>query len=668
VSRKAAGSGTEVVSADHVAVRTLGLVRSFGREITAVAGLDLEIPRGEIFGLVGPDGAGKTTLIQMLCGILDPTDGEVAVLGLDLPKRAAELAPRIGYMSQELSLYGNLSVGENIEFFADIHGVPAERRRERAERLLRFSRLAPFVGRLARDLSGGMKKKLALATTLVHDPEILFLDEPTTGVDPLSRRDFWELVFDFVGEGVTVVVATPYLDEAERCERVALLHEGRLLAMDTPSGLKRQLGGQMAEIWSPQQAAAVDALRRDPEVADAQIFGRSVHALLADMPAYRRVEARLRAEGIDIEAARCIDPSLEDVFTALLARTATTIRPQPAPQRGHPPAGGLDRRLERRPIRRRAERAVEVEGLTRTFGDFTAVDGISFSLETGEVFGFLGPNGSGKTTTIRMLTGILPPTRGSARVVGIDTGLEAHKIRPLIGYMSQKFSLYDDLTVEENLQFFSGIYGVPRGTRRVRIRQTLAQVGLEGREKIRTAELPGGWKQRLALGAAILHEPRILFLDEPTSGVDPLSRRFFWDLIFEMADTGVTVLVTTHYMDEAERCDRLGLLSSGRLVATGTPGELRERVGGPMVEVEVADPVAALSALRALPLVRQSTLYGARLHVLLARQEAEGEVRKALEAAGHRVHALKTAPLTMEDVFVALVEKEGVTSLRESAA
>jgi len=350
------------------AIRVENLGRRY-RRVEAVRDFDLEIRRGEIFGLVGPDGAGKTTLIQMLCGILDLTEGRASVLGFDTVRDAARIAERVGYMSQAFSLYGNLTVGENIEFFADIHGVTAARRRDRTERLLQFSRLTPFVDRLARHLSGGMQKKLALATTLIHDPEILFLDEPTTGVDPISRRDFWQIVFDFLREGVTVVVATPYLDEAERCERVALVHQGRLLALDTPAALKRQLGGRMAEIWTDEQGAALAALRADPEVRDAQIFGTSVHALLQDVEAYRRVEARLHATGAEIDGARCIEPSLEDVFLARLGNAGRA-----APAIGRPPmVMGSGPHVTGTP-------AIAVDGLTRRFGDFVAVGGISFSV------------------------------------------------------------------------------------------------------------------------------------------------------------------------------------------------------------------------------------------------------------------------------------------------
>ena len=638
-------------AADAVTIATKGLGRSFG-DVTAVDAVDLQVGRGEIFGLVGPDGAGKTTLIQMLCGILDPSRGRASVLGLDTVGEADAIARRIGYMSQAFSLYGTLSVEENIDFFADLRSISPSVRRERAGRLLEFSRLTPFTDRRARDLSGGMQKKLALATMLVHEPEILFLDEPTTGVDPLSRRDFWEIVFDFLGEGTTVVVATPYLDEAERCSRVALMHEGRFLEVDTPAALKERLGGQMAEIHAEDPARAVRWLRRDREVRDAQIFGRRVHALLDDRSAYRRVEERLQREAdVEIESARCVEASLEDVFISLIGRSGGKQPDGEAPsavvsRRDGPGEAGAEER----------EPAIDVEGLTRRFGDFVAVDGVSFRVGRGEVFGFLGPNGSGKSTTIRMLTGILQPSAGSARIAGLDVVSDGAAIRPQVGYMSQRFSLYGDLTAGENLDFFAGAYGVPRRLVDERKSRVLAAVGLEGREHLLASDLPGGWKQRLALAAAILHEPEILFLDEPTSGVDPVSRRQFWDLIFELAGRGVTVLVTTHYMDEAERCERLALLDAGRLVGLGSPDELRSRVAGRMIELSVDRPVSALRVLHGLPGVRQATLHGAAVHVLLDEVPGrEDEALRALSAAGHLVRRMGPVPLGMEDVFVALV-------------
>ena len=635
------------------AVQTQRLTRNFGAT-AAVRDVSVNIARGEIFGILGPDGAGKSTLIQMLCGILRPSAGAARVLGHDTVSDAGGITRRVGYMSQAFSLYGGLSVEENIRFFADLRGVPPTERRQRADRLLRFSRLAPFVRRAARDLSGGMQKKLALATVLVHAPDILFLDEPTTGVDPLSRRDFWELVFDFAGEGTTIVVATPYLDEAERCTRVGLMYDGALLEVASPAELKRRLGGQMAEIWTADQGAALDRLRSDPDVRSAEIFGRVIHAHLSDMAAYRNVEARLRAAAVPVEAARCIEPSLEDVFVARIPAV--------------PRLGLTDQGTETRAFRFRdaptprpsalaAETpAIEAEALTRRFGNFLAVDGVSFRVHAGEVFGFLGPNGSGKSTTIRMLMGILRPTAGRARVLGVDIPRHARNVRPWLGYMSQRFSLHGDLTVRENLDYYAGLYGIPARDHETRRDWALRTVGFDAPPTQRTGELSGGWKQRLALAAAIQHHPRLLLLDEPTSGVDPVSRRQFWDVIFALARRGVTVLVTTHYMDEAERCERVALLNVGRIAALGTPAELRAGVGGWMLELELERPMQGLKLAREIPGVLQVALYGMRLRLRLNDRLLGERVRTRLAEAGLQVGATAEVPLGMEDVFAAVIE------------
>lgn len=468
-------------------------------ELTAVDGLNLTIPKGELFGLVGSDGAGKTTTLRMLTGVLDASNGEARVL--DCPCHNLEaVRSKIGYMSQRFGLYPDLTVLENIRFHADIFGVPRGEWTARAEQLLAMSGLAPFTKRRAGALSGGMKQKLGLCCALIHTPEVLFLDEPTNGVDPVSRRDFWAILSTLLQEGVTIVVATAYLDEAERCHRVGLLHHGRLLACDTPLALK-----QLA----------------NPSISD---------------------------------------PSLEDVFISVLGEGSdTAVKRRPAPDL------------------RAVAAAVSLEGLGRRFGDFVAVNDISLQVPKGEIFGFLGPNGAGKSTTIRMLCGILEPTSGNGHVAGFDVRKQAELIKENIGYMSQKFSLYEDLTVEENIAFYGGIYRLPGNELKKRADWVVEMAGLEERRHSKAGELSAGWRQRLALGCALLHHPPIIFLDEPTSGVDPLNRRRFWQLIHTLAAEGVTVFVTTHYMDEAEYCDRLALIYRGELVAVGSPYELKQQ-------------------------------------------------------------------------------------------
>jgi ABC-2 type transport system ATP-binding protein len=439
----------------------------------------------------------------MLAGILDPDAGDLNVLDHPFPQNAELVKSQIGYMSQRFGLYPDLTVAENISFYADIFGVTGQERRERTERLLQFSGLAEFTRRQAGRLSGGMKQKLGLCCALIHKPRLLLLDEPTNGVDPVSRRDFWRILRELHAEGVTIVVATAYLDEASRCDRVGLIHNGRLIACNTPE-------------------------------------------VLTDNGAV----------------------SLEELVISRISDPSTPLWVQP-------------KAIEPRLVSGVEPPAVVLGHLTKRFDAFTAVNAISLTVPKGQIFGFLGPNGAGKSTTIRMLCGILSPTSGSGTVADFDIASQPEQIKENIGYMSQRFSLYEDLTVEENIAFYGGVYRIPSQRLKERAEWVIEMAGLTERRRSLAHELSGGWRQRLALGCAILHEPAIVFLDEPTSGVDPLSRRTFWSLIRRLAEGGVTVFVTTHYMDEAEYCDRLAMIYRGELVAIGTPLELKqERANG----------------------------------------------------------------------------------------
>ncbi len=492
-----------------MAVVINNLSKRFGT-LAAVYGLTLSVASGELFGLVGSDGAGKTTTLRMLSGVMDATSGELRVLGCSGDDLTA-VQGHIGYMSQRFGLYPDLSVAENIRFYADLFGVESTERKARTERLLAFSGLASFEGRLAGRLSGGMKQKLGLCCALIHKPELLLLDEPTNGVDPVSRRDFWKILTDLKADGVTIVVATAYLDEAARCDRVGLLHNGQLIACGTPAEL------------TGNGAVSLDDL----------VIGK-------------------------------IGGDVSPPFTK-----GGQGGISPLPHKANPPQSSF--------IKGGGENlAVSLDQLTKRFGDFTAVDRVSLTVPRGQIFGFLGPNGAGKSTTIRMLCGILTPTSGAGRVAGFDIATQPELIKENIGYMSQRFSLYEDLTVEENIAFYAGVYRLPAARRKQRTEWVIEMAGLTDRRSSNAGQLSGGWRQRLALGCAILHEPPIVFLDEPTSGVDPLSRRKFWELIYSLAEGGVTVFVTTHYMDEAEYCDRLALIYRGELIAVGTPLELKQ--------------------------------------------------------------------------------------------
>ena len=623
-----------------------GLTKRF-KSTVAVRGLTLSVRRGEVFGLLGPDGAGKTTTIQMLAGLQPPTEGTITVAGVDVVRDPRALTQKIGYMSEGFTLYGGLTVDENLEFFADLHKVPATVRTARKAALLQFSRLTRAAGRQARNLSGGMQKKLALACALIHEPEVLLLDEPTTGVDPVSRRDFWRILHQFLDAGMTIVVSTPYMDEAERFHRVALIHEGVLLAVDTPSALKGTLAGTVVEMTAYPQSQAAEAARA-AGASDVQILGERLHVMVPDgARAIPRLRSGIEGAGAHVVDARSVAPALEDVFVQAIRDRVPVLPPPPAPGPGS--RAGVDEGP-----------AIVAEGLSKQFDRVTAVNDVSFTVRRGEIFGFLGPNGSGKSTTIRMLTGLLPPSGGRATVGGLDVRTQPWALKQIIGYMSQRFSLYRDMTVGENIDFYAGAYGVPEAVRREQKAWVLQMAGLAGKERALTRDLAGGWRQRLALGCAILHQPKVVFLDEPTAGVDPVSRRAFWNLIGALAAQGTTVFVTTHYMDEAEHCDTVGLISNGRLIALGTPRELKATgISGDMLEVTTDDALAALALLQRHPWTRQASLFGDKIHVFVERaDEGTTWINEVFQQGGLAARRIvQTAP-TLEDVFIGVIETE----------
>ncbi|OGA43508.1 MAG: hypothetical protein A3G24_21885 [Betaproteobacteria bacterium RIFCSPLOWO2_12_FULL_62_13] len=624
-------------------IATESLGKRFARR-RAVAGLSLAVERGEVFGLLGSDGAGKTTTLQMLAAILDPDEGRATVLGHDTVREAAAITSRIGYMSQIFSLYGRLTVDENVDFFAELHGVPAAQAHERKAQLLDFAKLHAHRDRLARHLSGGMQKKLALCCALIHQPELLLLDEPTTGVDPVSRREFWAILYQALAAGTTIVVSTPYMDEAERCTRVALMHEGRVVACDAPGRLRQQMPGAMLEVSARPQRQALTILQRALPQARPYVYGEHIHVHLKEAPEDGgALRSLLERGGVTVVRTRRVTPSLEDVFVTRLAESAPSYPSLPASMR----------------TASAEEIAVEARDLTVRFDSFTVVDRVSFRVRRGEIFGFLGPNGSGKTTTIRMLCGLLKPSSGQATVAGHAVGRDPQAAKSRIGYMSQRFSLYEDMTVRENIDFFAAAYGVPAREFSSRREWALALAGLHGREDRLARALSGGVKQRLALACAALHEPQVLFLDEPTAGVDPLSRRRFWELIYSLSERGVSVFVTTHYMDEAEHCHTLGLLYGGRLIALGSPDELRAGMrAGEMLELECDQPIHALALFQGAARTKAS-LFGDRVHLLVDDAEtAKPLILERLQHAGHRVRRIERVALTIEDVFITFIEME----------
>lgn len=551
------------MSSDSGIIRLQGLVKRFaGMDKPAVAQLDCEIHTGEVTGLVGPDGAGKTTLMRMLAGLLKPTEGGATVIGLDPIVNDRELHAVLGYMPQKFGLYEDLTVMENLNLYADLRSVTGEERESTFKRLLEFTSLGPFTTRLAGKLSGGMKQKLGLACTLVGQPKVLLLDEPGVGVDPISRRELWQMVHELAGDGMLILWSTSYLDEAEQCRDVLLMNEGELLYHGAPKELTQKMAGRslLVSHGEVNNRQLLQQALKLPLVSDGVIQGRSVRLILAKDAS---VDELAKALNIGPEHIAQTEPRFEDAFIDLLGGTAT--KESPLGEILHTVEGNHN------------ETVIEAKQLTKKFGDFAATDHVDFTVQRGEIFGLLGPNGAGKSTTFKMMCGLLVPTSGKALVLDMDLKTSSGKARQHLGYMAQKFSLYGNLTVVQNLRFFSGVYGLRGKAQEDKIRRMSEAFNLQPILNNSTDSLPLGFKQRLALACSLMHEPDILFLDEPTSGVDPITRREFWLHINSMVEKGVTVMVTTHFMDEAEYCDRIGLVYRGKLIASGTPDALKQQ-------------------------------------------------------------------------------------------
>ncbi|MFN8984952.1 MAG: ATP-binding cassette domain-containing protein, partial [Burkholderiales bacterium] len=633
-----------------------GIGKRYGRML-AVDDVSLKVDRGRLYGLIGADGAGKSSLMKMVAGVLAHDCGTVEVFGvrIDSERAAERVKARLGFMPQGLglNLYPELSVEENIDFFARLRQVSAAELAPRKQQLLEMTRLAAFRTRAAKNLSGGMKQKLGLVCTLIHAPELIVLDEPTTGVDPVSRRDFWAILAQLIdGQRLTALVSTAYLDEASRFDRLAMMHVGRVLAEGEPAELVAAAGLRVAQVQA-EPAALARLAAHFAQTEQTVGAGRVVVTADDDESAVAAVRAALGSDEHPLPKIVITPPDLEDLFVARLQALDGTATIRPAPDAD----GRFERNRDQRPERADVEasvgtrnatpvpapdhnggtHAIDAQSLTRDFGGFRAVDRASFIVRYGEIFGLLGANGAGKTTAIKMLTGILPPSAGIGRVAGADMRQAGQAIKERIGYMSQAFSLYTDLTVMENLLLFAGVYGLTREQARSRAQWAVALGDLHGHEREPAGRLPMGLRQRLALGCALLHQPRVLFLDEPTSGVDPIGRRRFWDTLRRLArEQGVAILLTTHYMAEADLCDRIALMFAGRVVADATPAQLKAELTaerGQLLEVSAEPPLAALAALRAGGFA-EAVLHGRCLHVL-AHDAAEAGTRigAALAAA-----------------------------------
>ena len=556
--------------------------RETGESVLALDDISFSVNPGGLAAVIGPDGAGKTTLMRLLTGLMKADRGAVSVLGIDADKDPQAIQSRISYMPQQFGLYEDLTVRENLDLYADMHGVSADSRRTQYLRLMNMTGLDPFQMRLAGQLSGGMKQKLGLACALVRSPDLLLLDEPTVGVDPLSRRELWEIIRQLIKDRLTVLLSSSDPAEAENCDSVLVLSEGKKL-IDAPPAEVCRLALNRIFLAQPPDALKARDLQAQllalPNVIDAVPECGQVR-LIAD--ASSRGSESMPFAGI---SALPTPARFEDGFMVLLHQAAGgNAADKQAPALQEPAIGGAP-----------GDTVVEVHDLVRRFGKFVAVNRVSFAVQRGEIFGLLGPNGAGKTTTFRMLCGLLPISAGSLKVAGVNVLQNRASARQHLGYVAQKFSLYGQLTVEENLDFFARAYGLAGDKRRERIGWALSQFELAPFVRLPSAQLPGGFKQRLAMAAALLHRPQILFLDEPTSGADPFARREFWQRIIALARNGVTVIVTTHFMAEAEYCDRALILDDGKVLVQGTPDELRALV--PVVAGRVATMEDAFIAI-----------------------------------------------------------------------
>ncbi|MDP3510282.1 MAG: ATP-binding cassette domain-containing protein [Candidatus Melainabacteria bacterium] len=636
------------LSAVQPIVKVQGLKKSYG-ELAAVKGIDFDIFEGEIFGLIGPDGAGKTTTFHILGGVMEQSEGSAIIIG----QKPRDVRLEIGYLTQEFSLYLDLSIAENLRYVAGLREVERDDFEERSQKYLRLMNIERFSSRLAGELSGGMKQKLALCCALIARPKLLLLDEPTTGVDPVSRREFWDLLATVTTEGVTVAVATPYLDEAERCNRLILMHEGEIEEIGTPMELKKGLGLHRLEV----RANALDNLERrlhqvekdDSSIfADVQTFGDRLDVLVDDVEkACASVrQAATEEKTSDSLSIEVQEPTLENVFvTKLRAKSSSEV---PAGERMFPfveSASG-------------AGSAILAHGVKKVYGSFHAVRDVNLRIEYGDIYGLLGANGAGKTTTIKILCGLIKPTAGRMELCGQKSNLRSQALRQRLGYMSQKFTLYDDLTIRENLEFYCGVYCVPEALKRERITWVLRSSDLAGQEGLLTSKLPGGWKQRLSFGAAVLHQPEVLFLDEPTSGVDPLARREMWKLIRDFSRQGTAVLVTTHFLEEAEYCNNLGFMVAGSLVAEGSPSQIKGSQPGKLVEMRFADAQAAYSFLKRKFVSWRVSMFADSLHVVFDNPDIElPALTSELTASGLAPISSRQIAFSLEDSFISIVQR-----------
>lgn len=634
-------------------VQVNDLRKSYGKT-EALKGVSFQIYPGEIFGIVGPDGAGKTSMFHLMGGILNATSGDITVLG----EKARDTRLEIGYLTQIFSLYLDLSINENIEYVAGLRQVNKKDLQERREKYLKLMDLDRFSKRLAGQLSGGMKQKLALCCALIARPKLLLLDEPTTGVDPVSRREFWDLLASITQEGVTVAVATPYMDEAERCHRLILLHDGEIQDEGSPQELKDKLKLKRLELRSDNIEQLKNLLhvavdKKEHEFSDIQEFGDRIDVLVDDMEQAQKSIETLAA-GLNLSISQQ-EPTLENVFVSKLKNKELQSAPVSFPFVKKDFSSG--------------DTAINANHIFKEFGAFTAVKDVSLQIDYGHIYGLLGANGAGKTTTIKMLCGLLSPTRGEMSLGGEKGNLRSSQLRKKLGYMSQKFTLYDDLTILENLDFYCGVYCVPQELKRKRLSWVLENTGLLGEENRLTGNLPGGWKQRLAFGASVMHQPEVLFLDEPTSGVDPLARRQMWQLIRDFAKQGTAILVTTHFLEEAEHCSELGFMVAGELVAQGAPGQIKAEQPGSLIELKFNHNQTAYNVLKMKLESWRVSIFADSVHLVLDNPQAElDEIIQFCNEQNIECLSNRRLPFSLEDAFIGIVKRQTESNKSANAA
>ncbi len=634
-----------------VVVSTRQLCKNY-KGVKALDGLDLEVGRGDLFGLVGPDGAGKSTALKILAGVLKASAGEAQVFG----KSASSARALVGFVPQNCALYPELTVDESLAYEAGLHRVADDVFQKLRQKHLERMGLAQFGSRLTSKLSGGMRQNLALCCALVSQPKLILLDEPTTGLDPIARRELWQTLVALAEEGVTTIIATPFLDEAERCSRIALMYQGKIHQSGSPEELQETLALRRLEITiksaSPDQntgsqiRALSEKIALSDNIVDIYPFGDHIEVLAKDGPAaLNQIESASGAGQLNCHEST---PTMENVFVMRLRALGLKELVPPAFPQVNSNSNSA------------ATAAICATNLVKRYGDFTAVDDLSLDIKYGEIYGLLGANGAGKTTTIKMLCGLLAPTSGQVSLAGESGSLRSRDLRRKIGYMSQKFTLYDGLTVAENLEFYSAIYELPMARRKQQLDWALAACGLAHMASSLVGSLPLGWKQRIAFGAAVMHDPQVIFLDEPTAGVDPLARRQIWRSIRDFAKRGAAILVTTHYLDEAEYCNRLCFVSASKMVTEGTPTAIKLQHDGELFELVCDHASQTQKAFVALAKELEPwriSIFGKALHVLLDDSQADlPKVRALLASSGLAEVELRAIKFSLEDAFIAKVQ------------